>query len=40
MSYSTGIDDKLLDVASTLDEKYKIIETIGEGRYSKYQYLI
>lgn len=30
-----NIDDKMLEYASILDNKYKIIETIGEGRYAK-----
>jgi serine/threonine protein kinase len=29
------LDEKLLDHASILDNRYKIIETIGEGRYAK-----
>jgi hypothetical protein len=29
------IDPKLYEYASTLDEKFKIIETIGEGRYAR-----
>ena len=36
LSHHIGIDDKLLDYASVLDDRYKIVETIGEGRYAKY----
>jgi hypothetical protein len=32
LSQQSGIDDKLLDCSSILDDRYKIIETIGEGR--------
>jgi len=34
-SLRKDIDSKLYQYASTLDGKYKIIETIGEGRYAK-----
>ena len=30
------IDPIILEYSSILDNKFKIIETIGEGRYSKY----
>jgi hypothetical protein len=34
-SQQLNLDEKLLDHASILDNKFKIIETIGEGRYAK-----
>lgn len=35
LSIRKDIDPKLIYFASLLDKRYKIIETIGEGRYAK-----
>jgi len=36
MTLRKEIDKVLLSYASVLDNRYRIIETIGEGRYAKF----
>lgn len=36
MKIRKDVDPVLLEYSSVLDNQFKIIETIGEGRYAKY----